>query len=1376
MYIINWDKFKVKNSNYTDAFELLCYHIFCRKFGITEGAIADFNQVGLETEPYQYSDGKYYGFQSKFFEKMNYANLKQSITKALNHFTNKDPKKNRLDHIIIFLSCNMKASSKSAQEIVEECNKKGVTVQWFLPSNFDIVLNQPNNIDLVQLFFGEADHLGYIQDSKSMRLNTLLMSREYIELNLFGEEQKISITDYSNLALRNNGKINLISGPPGSGKSVCMSKLFQIYTGSDKNSKSDQIAVLDKIAATSIYVNLNTTSLESLEGIVRNRKNEYGFAGQNNNFIYLFDGLDEVSDTRIDTTLAYIFELAEKKSTKTIIISCRIASSNKIKLKMGNKDLDEYRITELSKEEIERYFSEKGDVRKQEKLHILAKTNPTIFSGIQDTLTLSIFWKQIDKINSDSYLTDLIEVHINETLNNISHTKYLNELNIPNPKKDTIIELNKQISLYNFEHQIVSIKYEELYSLLLDLLPRCDYYSINRIIDFLAENYFDIYGTNTVQSYTYKHRRYSEYFLMLSIIEKMEEDSRFLREKHLLTNIDFFYKMLIPYLKNEAIKTNNLVLSQSLELYGVYLGKNKNWGADEPYYKWSDYLTYALTSQNNDIFEVIINDDNLVFKDYFLELPNKIIEKLLRLTTKNQSKDTEIDYLLKIFLRSLVELYKQNKKGTVKLFLEKYEKIMQLLLNVKYRLYYTEEKAANEFWRNKFYIDIVIRQRGVVEYKEMVSEIKDDLSAEEFVEDYTPEILTVMKSLTYILTMERPNEFVSLLKDFNEYQLGSYLISICEPDCLASLQQFPVLKNEIFKRISSLNPSEGLHQALIYGFKKYAGEVLTDEETKCIEKYITKLGRIESSVFWKNHHNVIAFLSLPDKNNKSMEIKLHSSLMVYNKFYEMYVLLLDGTCSLAKIVKLFSTSTILKNSTVGYYVRLLLGYVFVLTGENLKTVKGCINYLNHKEIENMQMVYFQIKKADGERYRKLFSTDELLWLTSEESYKDIDYSSTSESMFIISCLLADFDENVSYQFLLSGVEHGIMRMNSRKDTLADEILIGSFEILLRNYWISKEQAYIYVDKLIDIALTLNNNHVDNKVFEMLIEVLIRNNFEIAFYCYEKSMRFVELDNKLHREVAYTMVDLGIPLTEVEKCIMNFNPYFDNYHQRTNWSYYYGKIEVYLAIGLSDFYSKKEHAKILEKIQQEIDALDYAGWDRELYSTEFQSYIKLCERFSKQVDVDEKKESDINPKATVSKSDNMTLTKIIRGLDSKEKLEQFFNYLDSKYCIDTLEQYECLVEKCVDIFGNINILINHLCVNRYPDMIYFKKNSEYLYLGIAAALDNANTKQQMVNYLINEGGGHDSYYELIKVYEVLEDKHMCVRLFESLLNDVNLLVY
>lgn len=67
MWKINWKKFEIKNPKATEAFETLCYFLFCRKFNITEGIRTDFNQVGLETEPVKDENGKYWGFQSKLY-------------------------------------------------------------------------------------------------------------------------------------------------------------------------------------------------------------------------------------------------------------------------------------------------------------------------------------------------------------------------------------------------------------------------------------------------------------------------------------------------------------------------------------------------------------------------------------------------------------------------------------------------------------------------------------------------------------------------------------------------------------------------------------------------------------------------------------------------------------------------------------------------------------------------------------------------------------------------------------------------------------------------------------------------------------------------------------------------------------------------------------------------------------------------------------------------------------------------------------------------------------------------------------------------------------------------------------------------------------
>lgn len=136
MWKINWKKFEIKNPKATEAFETLCYFLFCRKFNITEGIRTDFNQVGLETEPVKDENGKYWGFQSKYFDKQtDYANIESSIKKALDNYPH-------LNYIIIYLNQAARTSCKNGEKIENLCKAAGVQVEWFLPNNFLVSLNQ----------------------------------------------------------------------------------------------------------------------------------------------------------------------------------------------------------------------------------------------------------------------------------------------------------------------------------------------------------------------------------------------------------------------------------------------------------------------------------------------------------------------------------------------------------------------------------------------------------------------------------------------------------------------------------------------------------------------------------------------------------------------------------------------------------------------------------------------------------------------------------------------------------------------------------------------------------------------------------------------------------------------------------------------------------------------------------------------------------------------------------------------------------------------------------------------------------------------------------------------------------------------------------
>lgn len=64
---MNWKIFGVKyDKQETWAFEQMSYLLFCAEFNNRVGLFRYKNQTGIETEPIE-KDGKYYGFQSKYY-------------------------------------------------------------------------------------------------------------------------------------------------------------------------------------------------------------------------------------------------------------------------------------------------------------------------------------------------------------------------------------------------------------------------------------------------------------------------------------------------------------------------------------------------------------------------------------------------------------------------------------------------------------------------------------------------------------------------------------------------------------------------------------------------------------------------------------------------------------------------------------------------------------------------------------------------------------------------------------------------------------------------------------------------------------------------------------------------------------------------------------------------------------------------------------------------------------------------------------------------------------------------------------------------------------------------------------------------------------
>ena len=78
------------------------------------------------------------------------------------------------------------------------------------------------------------------------------------------------------------------------------------------------------------------------------------------------------------------------------------------------------------------------------------------------------------------------------------------------------------------------------------------------------------------------------------------------------------------------------------------------------------------------------------------------------------------------------------------------------------------------------------------------------------------------------------------------------------------------------------------------------------------------------------------------------------------------------------------------------------------------SIKGTIDYLNYNmKNDGLYIVYHTMKLYNTSRFNKLSSNSMLKWLNNPKDYRDIDYESTSDVMFMLAFIASEIDEKIS---------------------------------------------------------------------------------------------------------------------------------------------------------------------------------------------------------------------------------------------------------------------------------------------------------------------------------------------------------------------------
>ena len=338
--MVDWAQFNVKNEGKeSKAFEEMIYLLFCEKYDKKEGIFGYFNQRGIEKRPIKVDD-ECIGFQAKFYETKlsdHTSDLKESIRLAKRD--NPD-----LSKIEFYINKEYGQGRKNGDNRPDEqikvenyAKSKGVKIEWYLKSRFDVILFQPENQRIHDKFFGkEKSFLDYIEEliiySNSLFENikdNLTLNENVIKINRDSYINEIDEKISENDCL-------LINGTPGCGKSALAKEYLKRKDSPILMFKPEDFDV-DNIQ---FFFNRFNLSLNDFREF---------FNDFDEKFI-LIDSAELIGTLKNQIVINEFLKLMIQDSWK-IIFTSRINYSNSLKLNLKvnfNFKVDEINVKELS--------------------------------------------------------------------------------------------------------------------------------------------------------------------------------------------------------------------------------------------------------------------------------------------------------------------------------------------------------------------------------------------------------------------------------------------------------------------------------------------------------------------------------------------------------------------------------------------------------------------------------------------------------------------------------------------------------------------------------------------------------------------------------------------------------------------------------------------------------------------------------------------------------------------------------------------------------------------------------------------------------------------------------------------------------------------
>lgn len=1023
-----------------------------------------------------------------------------------------------------------------------------------------------------------------------------------------------------------------------------------------------------------------------------------------------------------------------------------------------------------------------------------------------------MLWDTIDELDKESIILDLLEKKLYLLLNDPKHRKNIEELNLTNPKEEEIIALNQDISFEFQKNFQFSFPQKDLQKLILKKYPRLDYKSANNILNYLSDLFFEnTYSTaSQSQTFIYQHRRYQEFFFAQKLKYEYEENPRILRDLKVLSNRDFFENLFLKYLRKEYEKERDLPGLVELNLIDLYLGKYKGYGADKAYYLDSEEFIPSLAYQDDVTFKELIADENLQIREK-ISIDFEELKKQFDKREKDKNDYGSKNYLVSVWedgisslLKNIVIFHKANKKNIVDDLSRNLEKVTSIFKKNRFEENIGDnENIANPFWKqweNWIYINIVIKKRNCQDFfNKLIRNNYQNFSSER---DYNFEEAgkeKLVKSFIRVCLEYKRGNLFKLIDVFDEYEFLVFLNVLSSIDVLPIFVEEVSIHDKIKVFLKNFSQEITEKNSFILFYKKFFNMSLSQEEINFANTEIKKF-REKDGIHWRVHKTHIKFALLSYAlENISFEKLLKKSEVYSPRYYiepALYAALLKDFIELLQKKK--NIEMIVRNyiSYVNIYDEVISGlylkedmsilwvYIFVysnLDQQKLLNLKIC---LINKENNIVPFSFcFKLKQLNLILFNKMINESNL-----EEFEKNLEgwnngFPSYINRCFELALLFVGYNNKKVISYISKGINEGIVRHGWRKDIIVSYLLIDALEILWRNNWETKENLVEHTNKVFELSLRvikITDGDETRQGPYNVIDLVVKYDIDLAEK-FKKELiekeEYYNLSKAVITPVLIGKVNLGLAIENIEKGMEEYRKEY-GYEGKTKSDYYEQKFKVYLAIAQCNLYTDNEKKEAFEKAYEQVEEMIKQKINYYLRDLEFKKekseFVKLCSKYSKKCNVsfDEKEKQEKKPK--ISEND---FIQNVKKAKTKPKIRGLYRRLgnyDNGIVLQKSESWEVLINNTFKVCGNIKLFIELLRSNYYPGTDYWTSNSKYFHFGLATALKNVKTKQEIIKYL-SKNAGHGGFVNIMKAYEVNGDKAMCLQLFKRYLKFCDFLV-